>query len=241
MIREAENNTETLFSEIYKMPLKDRRAPIENLFMDLQAFIKHKEVNIHESVAQFFDELFPLVFHNILNDPTLTTLNEDYKECLMEIRQQVNPHPFGDNPNKIGHHLSKSLTVARSFLQALALGIEAINTTDYIPLESHCTKAMTRFQHCSACEGYVAARPCKNYCLNVMRGCLATVSQLDSHWNAFVDAVEKLTAHMKGPYSIEDVLHALDKEISAAIMHAMETGHKFYAKVRFIAHFYRTL
>ena len=40
--------------------------------------------------------------------------------------------------------------------------------------------------YCPYCSGQVALKPCQNYCLNVMRGCLANQADLDTEWNNFV-------------------------------------------------------
>jgi len=231
LIQVAENNTETLFAENHKIPLLERRSLVENLFLDLEAYIQRREVNLHESVETFFDDLFPLVFHNILNDPSATSLSDDYKECLTEIRQNLSPQPFGEVPRRLAHQLSKALLTAKTFLESLSLGIEAINTTDHIMLEPQCTRALTRLRYCSHCDGYIEARPCRNFCYNVMRGCLAAVGQVDRHWNEFVDSIKALTTNMRGYYSIETVLNSLHTRISEAVLHALETGHKYYAQI----------
>jgi glypican 5 len=231
LIQSAENSTELLFSNVYKIPLKDRRGPIDALFMDMQAYLKRREVNIHDSMDQFFDDLFPLVFHHILNDPTVTDLSDTYRECLMGVRQTLYPKPFGEVPNRLAHQLSKSLIAGKTFLEALDLGIETINTTDHMTLEQPCVKSLARLRYCSHCDGFIEARPCRNFCYNVMRGCLATISEIDRHWNEFVDSIKAVTVNMKGYYNMENLLHNLDSRISEAILHAMETGHKFYPQV----------
>ena len=231
MIASAENQTEILFRDVYKIPLKDQHGPLQSFFMDLQAYVKRREVVIHQSVDQFFDHLFPLVFHNLLNDPTVMDLDEDYRNCLTSLRQRLNPKPFGDIPRGLVHQLSRALFTARTYLESLSLGIEAINTTDHIILEPQCIKSLARLRYCGHCDGHLEARPCRNFCYNVMRGCLATTAEIDRHWNEFVDSVKMLTSYMKGSFNIEEVLRGLHQQVSNAIMHAMETGHKFYAKV----------
>ncbi|XP_064639558.1 glypican-5-like [Lineus longissimus] len=233
MIRKAENSTDSLFDgNLYNIALKDRQPPLSSLFMDLQAYIKRKDVDIHDSVKTFFDDLFPLVFHSILNDPSATKLNDEYRECLMEVREQVYPHPFGEMPHNISRALNLAFTDARLFLEALGTAIEAINTTDHIILDSQCQKSLMRMKYCSHCNGYTTVRPCKNFCVNVMRGCLAKLQSLDTHWNKFVDAMQGMVNLMSGPNSIENVLTKLADNTSAAIMHAMVNTHKFYAKVK---------
>lgn len=231
LIESAENATTKIFTDTYKIPLRDGRAPVDSLFLDLTAYIKRQDVSLHDSVVQFFNELFPLVFHYTLNDPTVMDLDEDYTDCLMEIRQELYPRPFGDIPARLSHQITKSFGAARVFLEAMTLGIETINTTDYLQLEHSCSRGVTRLTYCSHCEGHIDLHPCKDLCLNVMRGCLAHISQLDSSWKAFIDGLQQLTANMKGWYDIEDAMNGFATRVSEAIMHTMGTAHKFFPEV----------
>ena len=231
LIRLAENNTHTLFNQVYKVPLKERRAATQALFMDIQAFLKKRSVNLHETVSQFFDQLFPVVFHNILNDPVETELSDTYRECLAEARGQLTPHPFGDLPHKISHRLHYSLSYAKTFFDALDTGIETINSTDYIPVFHDCTKGLTRMKYCSHCESLVKVKPCANLCMNVLRGCLTPVLQVEGTWKSYVEGIEALIFSMNEDSSLERTLQSLHSRISEAVMHAMESGPKFYAQV----------
>ncbi len=182
----------------------------------------------------FFDSLFPLVFHYQLEDSRRTTeLSEDYRECLMGLRPDLTPRPFGDAPHQMAHSLTRALQFPRTFIEALHLGIETINTTDHIGLDTPCSRALTRMRYCGSCDQHVGVRPCRNFCYNVMRGCLATVTEIDRHWNEYVDAVKALATHHVRQTSLdaEVILHDLPRRVSEAILHAMENGHKFYAKV----------
>lgn len=54
-----------------------------------------------------------------------------------------------------------------------------------VPSES-CLEAILRMSHCSSCKGVMNAKICNNFCLNVMKGCLAFHTEVDIEWNAFV-------------------------------------------------------
>ena len=232
----ARNQTESLLGNSHQIPLSDRHFLLNNLFLDLQAYLKHRDVDVHASTMQFFDDLFPLVFHHILKDPSGTTLTPQYRECLIRVRRELYPNPFGEAPRRMAHGLHKSFLAARSLLDALVIGIEVVNTTDYLGLESQCTRALTKLQYCPVCRGYASStnggpRPCRLFCYNVMRGCLSSVSQVDPHWNTYVDNVRQLSLRMRDSYDLERVMHRVFQDVSDAIMHAMETGHKFYPRV----------
>ena len=235
----ARNRTEVLLTDVHNIPLADRHGLLNDLYLDLQAYIQRRDVDIHESSNRFFNELFPLVFHNVLSDPSSTTMTPTYRECLMRVHNQLFPSPFGEVPRRFAHGLHRSLTAAKTLLDALNLGVEVVNTTDYMPLESQCTRSLTKLQYCSVCRGLMTSsedggatiRPCRNYCTNVMRGCMALFSKVDPHWNTYVDTVRQLTLYMHGEHDLERVMLRAHTDVSEAIMHAMETGHKYYHKV----------
>lgn len=231
----AENHTKTLLTDVYKIPPQEHHSIVSSLFVDLQAYLQEKDINIHESVTQFFNKLFPLVFRDNLNDPTLTSYTEDYKYCLIQQREFLEPQPFGVVPMRIGVQLNRGLTTARSFLEALSVVLEAVNTTDHANIMKECINGVTRLRYCSRCQGYVDVKPCSGFCTNVMRGCLANLNKITQDWDDLMTSMESLTRGMRGPYSVDDIMRVLDTKISEAIMHAMESGPKFYPQVRMCA------
>ena len=51
---------------------------------------------------------------------------------------------------------------------------------------SDCVRALTKMTGCPACQGLPELKACSNYCINVMKGCLAYQAELDTDWNNFV-------------------------------------------------------
>ena len=49
-------------------------------------------------------------------------------------------------------------------------------------LSLECMRAMMRMTYCPHCRGMASARPCANYCSNVMKGCLANQADLNTEW-----------------------------------------------------------
>lgn len=49
-----------------------------------------------------------------------------------------------------------------------------------------CIRALTKMVYCPFCQGMPAVKACKNYCLNVMKGCLANQADLDPEWNLYI-------------------------------------------------------
>lgn len=70
------------------------------------------------------------------------------------------------------------------------------------------------------------------YCLNVMRGCLASMAEIDTHWREFVHSLEGLSARMYGPHDLEQVLLGVHTLLRDAIGHAQKNGQWISAQVR---------
>lgn len=49
-------------------------------------------------------------------------------------------------------------------------------------LSQDCMRAIMKMTYCPHCRGMASARPCANYCTNVMKGCLANQADLNTEW-----------------------------------------------------------
>ena len=49
-----------------------------------------------------------------------------------------------------------------------------------------CLTAVQKMNSCPACQGFPKLRPCSNYCINVMKGCLVFHIELQSMWDQFI-------------------------------------------------------
>lgn len=51
-----------------------------------------------------------------------------------------------------------------------------------VPLGPECSRAVMKLLYCAHCLGVPGARPCPDYCRNVLKGCLANQADLDAEW-----------------------------------------------------------
>ncbi|XP_068057444.1 glypican-5-like isoform X2 [Anomalospiza imberbis] len=228
LLRFAENRTSSLFETAYRPMAKEAAEPVKELFTDISLYILGAETTVESAVLRFFDSLFPLVYSRLIN-PGITDLSEDYTECLRLTRQDINP--FGHYSKNMVTELSKSLWASRMLSQALSLGIEVINSTEHAALSKECSRALVKMQYCPHCQGLTLIRPCVGYCLNVMRGCLASVSELDAQWREFISTLEYLTNEMAASHELEAALSGIWSSINEAILHAQLNGPQLSATV----------
>lgn len=70
---------------------------------------------------------------------------------------------------------------------------------------------------CGLCAG-IAQKPCFSYCIQTVKKCLRGFDEINSEWNSYVGAVEKITERLLGPFNIVMVVEPINIKISEAIM-----------------------
>ncbi|XP_036988398.2 glypican-5 [Artibeus jamaicensis] len=228
LIRQAENYTSILFCNTYRNMALEAATSVQEFFTDVGLYLFGADVNPEEFVNRFFDSLFPLVYNHLIN-PGVTDSSLEYSECIRMARRDISP--FGNIPQRVMGQMGRSLLPSRTFLQALNLGIEVINTTDHLHFSKECGRGLLRMQYCPQCQGLMLSKPCMGYCLNVVRGCLAHMAELDPHWHAYLRSLEELSDAMHGAYDIEHVLLNFHLLVNDAVMQAHLEGQKLSEEV----------
>lgn len=125
--------------------------------------------------------------------------------------------PFGDVPEKLTGQIKRSFVATRTFEQALASAADVAKNMVNVRPSADCTAALTKMQQCSACKG-LTQKPCSNYCVNVMKGCLNHYNEIDVEWDNFVSSMERISERLLGPFNIVMVVEPINIKISEAIM-----------------------
>ncbi|XP_036951564.1 glypican-5a isoform X1 [Acanthopagrus latus] len=228
LMRQAENHTNIVLQESYRNMADQAEVPVRELFTDIGLFLLGSELNVDDLVQRFFDALFPLVYNHLIN-PGLSDISPGYAECVRSSSRDV--RPFGGAPGILADQITRSGVSGKLLLQALHLGIEVINTTDHLQLSRECRRALLKMHYCPHCQGLTQSKPCMGYCLNVMRGCLASMAEIDAHWREFVRSLEGLSARMHGPQDLEQVLLGVHTLLHDAVGHAQKNGPRLSAQV----------
>lgn len=197
---------------------------VNQLFSSLSLYLRGANVSVEASVHHFFNNLFPLVYARLIN-PGLeggAAAADETADCLRTIRQDVNP--FGPHPAATAQELSGALGTGRRLGLALEEGLRVVNATEHAGLSRECVKGLVRMAYCPHCRGLTLIKPCVGYCQNVMRGCLASVSELDQPWRRYVGLLEQLTHAMAGHHSLELALLGVRGHVDEALLHARLHG-----------------
>lgn len=236
LISFSQNHLTSLFETTYSSLMSSISPHIVCLFTDLSRFLQGTgNVSVEAAVHCFFDSLFPLVHTQIVNPGMEGSIGTDASEgnqlgdCLRMTRQDVNP--FGPHPKAMAKDLADALRAGRVLSLALAEGSEVMNITETAGLSKECTRALVRMHYCSHCRGLTLIHACSNYCLNVMRGCLASYSELHQPWRQYVTILQDLTQMVAGAHNLELALLGIRGQVEEAILYAQLHGPRLTATV----------
>uniref|UniRef100_A0A4W5RHL6 Glypican 5c n=1 Tax=Hucho hucho TaxID=62062 RepID=A0A4W5RHL6_9TELE len=216
----SQGHLSSLLEDTYSPLSREALPHVNALFSSLSLYIRGHNLSLEAAIARFYDNLFPLVYGHLVN-PGMGAAGKS-GECLRATRQDINP--FGPHPNTLAQELRRALGTGRALSLALAEGTEVMNATEHVSLTKECLRGLTKMQYCSHCRGLTLIKPCMGYCLNVMRGCLASVAELDEPWRRYVAALEELTHAVAGQHSLELALLGVREHVNEAILHAQLHG-----------------
>ncbi|XP_017548766.1 glypican-5b [Pygocentrus nattereri] len=220
------NHTLSLFDLAYEPIARESRPLVAALFSDLSLYLHgDADISVERSVHRFYDDLFPLVYRYLVN-PGLRSSSSSWSaegtECLRATRPDVNP--FGPQPQALAQGLGRALAGGRALTRALVAGAEVLNATESAGMAKECGRALVRMQYCPHCRGLTLIRPCGGLCLNVMRGCLAGLAELQAPWSRYVGLLERLSGVLAGGHELELALLGIRERINDAILNAQLHG-----------------
>ncbi|XP_062337507.1 LOW QUALITY PROTEIN: glypican-1-like [Osmerus eperlanus] len=86
-----------------------------------------------------------------------------------------------------------------------------------LPMSAECTRAIMKMTYCPHCRGVASTKACPNYCLNVMKGCLANQADLHTEWRNLLDVLEQVLNHMEAQVNVETVILTLPARMAEAV------------------------
>ncbi|XP_078544685.1 glypican-4 [Lissotriton helveticus] len=226
LLENAEKSLNEMFVKTYGRLYTQNAALFKDLFVELKRYYVGGSVNLEDTLNDFWARLLERMFQLVNQD---YVFSEEYLECVSKYTDQLKP--FGDVPRKLKLQVTRSFVAARTFAQGLAVARDVVSKVSAVNPTPQCSQAVVKMMYCPYCRGLVTVKPCNNYCLNVMRGCLANAGDLDADWNAFIDSMLLVAERLEGPFNIESVMDPIDVKISDAIMNMQENSMQVSKKV----------
>ncbi|KAM3613310.1 uncharacterized protein V6R79_023964 [Siganus canaliculatus] len=228
LLKNAEVSLHSMFVRTYGMMYVQNAELFKDFFEALTRYYVSgsSALNLESMLADFWADLLERMFR-LVN--VQYEFSDAYMECVSRHTEQL--QPFGDVPRKLHIQLTRSFVAARTFVRGLALMPEVVNKVSMVNTSPSCVRAAMKMLYCPYCSGHVTLKPCQNYCLNVLRGCLANQADLDTEWNNFLDAMLNLAQRLEGPFNFESVVDPIDVKISEAIMNMQENSMQVSQKV----------
>ncbi|XP_076858047.1 glypican-6b isoform X2 [Brachyhypopomus gauderio] len=217
LLDSTERSLNEMFVRTYGKPYMQNAEVFQGLFAELKRYYTGGNVNLGEMLSDFWTRLLERMFQ-LLNSEYVIT--EDYLDCISKYMDELKP--FGDVPKKLKSQVTRAFVTARTFVQGLMVGREVANRLSKVSMSLACVKTFTRMLYCPYCAGLLTAKPCRHYCLSVLRGCVASQADLDPEWRHYIDAMLLLTEKLEGPFNIESVMEPIDVKISEAIMNMQD-------------------
>ncbi|XP_040028754.2 glypican-4 [Gasterosteus aculeatus] len=228
LLKNAHGSLHNMFARTYGMMYMRNSELFDNFFKALKRYYVSGSaaVNLDSMLSDFWADLLERMF-GLVN--VQYEFSPAYMECVSQHTEQL--QPFGDVPRKLRIQLTRAFVAARTFVRGLTLLPEVVNKVSMVSASPSCVRASMKMLYCPYCSGQVALKPCQNYCLNVLRGCLANQADLDAEWNNFLDAMLSLADRLEGPFNFESVVEPIDVKISEAIMNMQENSMQVSQKV----------
>ncbi|XP_029970435.1 glypican-1-like [Salarias fasciatus] len=197
-----------------------------DLYTDLRHYYRGSNVNLEEVLNEFWVRLLEKLFHQANKQ---YFIGEDYLECVS--KQIETLRPFGETPRTVKTMITRTFVAARSFVQGLVISGEVVRKVSQVPLSQECMKAMMRMTYCPHCRGMASARPCANYCSNVMKGCLANQADLNTEWRHLAETMMQVADRLDGAAGVDSVILALPYRISEAMATMMDSIENINSKL----------
>ncbi|CAK6969485.1 glypican-1b [Scomber scombrus] len=188
-----------------------------DLYTDLRHYYRGSNLNLEEVLNEFWARLLEKLFYQANKQ---YFIGEDYLECVS--KQIETLRPFGDTPRELKTKVTRTFVAARSFVQGLVISGEVVRKVSQVVLSQECMRAMMRMTYCPHCRSMASARPCANYCSNVMKGCLANQADLNTEWRHLAETMMQVADRFDGPSGVDVVVLSLHTHISEAMLYMIE-------------------
>jgi len=226
LLENSKRDFHDMFKRTYGIIYEQNSEVFTDLFQDLEDYYSKGKLDLEEAMNHFFTTLYQRMF-TVMN--AQYPFDDKYLICVNTHMKELKP--FGDVPKKLSMEVKRSFIATRTFTQALNTGRDVVTKMQSLNSSPECRAAVMRMSMCPVCSGLPELKPCRPFCLNVLKGCLAYHAELAIEWDNYIDALVKVSDRLLGVFNIELVVDPIDIKISDAVMNFQENGYEVSQKV----------
>ncbi|KAH6940339.1 hypothetical protein HPB50_026924 [Hyalomma asiaticum] len=123
LLKTSKKDFHGMFLRTYGMQYDTNSYIFHDMFDQLEKYYRTGGVDLVDALDGFFLELYRKMFQ-VMN--TQYALSERYLQCVSDHRDEL--RPFGDVPQKLTLEVKRSFVATRTFVQALAIGRDVIQS-----------------------------------------------------------------------------------------------------------------
>ncbi|KFO55987.1 Glypican-1, partial [Corvus brachyrhynchos] len=213
--------------------LTAQHRSFDSYFQDL---LNKSEKALYDAFPSMYGELYTQnvkVFKDLYSELRRyyrsSNINYEYLDCMVKHAEQHKP--FGEVPRDLKVKATRAFIAARSYAQGFLVGSDVVKKVSQVSLSHECTRAIMKLMYCPHCRGMSSVRPCNNYCLNVVKGCLANQADLSTEWKYLMDSLIGVADRIDGPYNVDTVIGTIHMRIAEAISNLQENKDSITSKV----------
>ncbi|XP_041487809.1 glypican-1 isoform X2 [Microtus oregoni] len=226
LLNDSERTLQDAFPGAFGDLYTQNTRAFRDLYAELRLYYRGANLHLEETLAEFWARLLERLFRQL--HPQLL-LPDDYLDCLGKLAEAL--RPFGDAPRELRLRATRAFVAARSFVQGLGVASDVVRKVAQVPLAPECSRAVMKLVYCAHCRGVPGARPCPDYCRNVLKGCLANQADLDAEWRNLLDSMVLITDKFWGPAGAENVIGSVHMWLADAINALQDNKDTLTAKV----------
>ncbi|XP_072331016.1 glypican-1-like [Scyliorhinus torazame] len=226
LLDHSEKNLLRKLSPMHGLLCFDNSKIFKDLFSELLHYYKGGSINLEDVLNEFWSRLMECQFKH--QNPH-SQISDEYLECMVKHAEQL--RPYGEVPRFFKLRLTRVFIAARSFVRSLSLGTEVVKKVSQVPPSPECIRAMMRLMYCPHCRSMASVKPCNNYCLNILKGCLANQADLDSEWRNLIDSMIQVADRFNGPSNLESLVDTISLKITEAVQTMIDNRARISSKV----------
>ncbi|XP_047445101.1 glypican-1b [Mugil cephalus] len=225
LLNRSSNHLQETFTQTWGSLYSQNTQVFSELYTELKHYYRGSSSsgNLEEVLNEFWAKLMEKIFSQANKK---YVIGDDYLDCVS--KQIETLEPFGYTPRSLKSTVTQTFVAARSFAQGLVVSGEVLRKVSQVPLGQECIRAIMKMTYCPHCRGIASARPCSNYCKNVMKGCLANQADLNTEWRHLAATLIQVAERMDGQST---VVLSLPNRISEAMHTMMENMNTINSKL----------